>query len=93
MKRESAERAILQTRDLLAEIDGMLQVSHTGWILNTTHPTALDAHMVVFVARLADAGRGELIPASITDYAGKEMNTLVWEDMMQGRRTIPHGGF
>lgn len=80
LKRESAECAILKTIDLLHEIGERLQVSQTDWILNTTHPTALDAHIVVFVARLKDAGRGELIPARIIDYAEKQMDTAVERD-------------
>ena len=93
LKRESAERAIVKTRDLLHEISGMLQVSQTDWILNMTHPTALDAHVIVFVARLKDAGRKELVPARIIDYADKQMDTALWKEMMQGRSTIPPGGF
>jgi hypothetical protein len=93
LKRESAERAIVKTRDLLHEVDEMLRVSRTDWILNTTHPTALDAHVIVFIARLKDAGRGELVRARIVNYADKQMDTASWKDMMQGRSTIPPGGF
>jgi hypothetical protein len=93
LKRESAERAIVQTKDLLHEIGDMLQESQTDWILNTTHPTALDAHVIVFVARLRDADRGELVPARINDYAVKQMETYVWKVMVQGQGTVPLGGF
>lgn len=93
LKRESAELAIVKTRDFLHEICEMSQKSQTDWILNTTHPTALDAHIIVFVARLKDASRGELVPACIIDYAEKQMETAVWKEMMQGQSTIPTGGF
>jgi hypothetical protein len=93
LKRETAEHAIVKTSDLVQEIDKVLKVSQTDWILNTTHPTALDAHVIVFVARLKDAGRGELVPACITDYADKQMDTAVWEAMVQGQGTVPPGGF
>jgi hypothetical protein len=93
LKRESAERAIGKTRDLLREIGEMLQVSRTDWILNTAYPTALDAHIIVFVARLKDAGRGELVPARITDYADRQMDTVVWKELVQGQGTGPPGGF
>lgn len=93
LKRESAELAIVKTSDFLHEICEMSQKSQTAWILDTTHPTALDAHVIVFLARLKDAGRRELIPARIIDYAGKQMDTVVWKEMMQGRSTIPPGGF
>lgn len=93
LKRESAERAIEKTTNLLHEISEMLRVSQTDWVLDTTHPTALDAHIIVFVARLKDAGREELVPARIVDYADKQMDTVVWKDMVQGRGTVPPGGF
>ena len=93
LKRESAGRAIVKTKDLLNEIDEMLEVPQTDWILDTAHPTALDTQIIVFVTRLKDAGRGDLIPARINDYADKQMDTAVWKEMMQGRSTIPPGGF
>ena len=93
MKQESAERAIVKTRDLLHEIGEVLQDSQTDWILNTTHPTALDAHVIVFIARLKEAGRRELVPARFMNYADKQMDTSLWREMMQGRSTIPPGGF
>lgn len=93
LKRESAERAIVETKDLLHEIGEVLQVSQTDWILSTTLPTALDAHLIVFVARLKDAGRRELVPGCIIDYANKQMETAVWKDMVQGQGTMPPGGF
>lgn len=93
LKRENAERAIVRTRDLLHELGEVLQDSQTDWILNTTHPTALDAHVIVFIARLKDAGRGELVPARFMNYADKHMDTATWRETMQGRSTIPPGGF
>ena len=83
----------MQTEDLLHEIGEVLQVSQTDWILSTTLPTALDAHIIVFVARLKDAGRRELVPGRIIDYANKQMETAVWKKMVQGQGTVPPGGF
>jgi hypothetical protein len=93
LKRESAERAILQSTQLLDEVDDLLQASRSAWILDTPHPTVLDAHLIVFVARLRDAGRGELVPIRVVKYADEAMETSAWKDMMQGRQTIPPGGF
>jgi hypothetical protein len=93
LKQESAERAIIQSAQLLGEVDELLQASRSGWVLDTPHPTALDAHLIVFVARLKDAGRGELVPARVGEYADGAMDTSAWKDMMQGRQTIPPGGF
>lgn len=93
LKKESAQHAIMQSKTLLSTIDGMLQDSLSGWILDTPHPTALDAHVIVFIARLKDAGRSELVPTLTTDYADRAMVTPAWKDMMQGRQTVPPGGF
>jgi hypothetical protein len=93
LKRESAERAIVQSAQLLGEVDELLHTSHSGWVLDTPHPTALDAHLIVFVARLRDAGRGELVPNRVVKYADEAIDTSAWKDMMQGRQTIPPGGF
>jgi hypothetical protein len=93
LKRESAERAIVQSAQLLGEAEELLQASRSGWVLDTPHPTALDAHLIVFVARLRDAGRGELVPTLVVKYADGAMDTSAWRDMMQGRQTIPPGGF
>jgi hypothetical protein len=93
LKRESAERAIVQSAQLLGEVDELLQTSHSGWVLDTPHPTALDAHLIVFVARLKDSGRGELVPARLMEYADRAMDASAWKDVMQGRQTIPPGGF
>jgi hypothetical protein len=93
LKRESAERAIVQSVQLLGEAEELLQASYSGWVLDTPHPTALDAHLVIVVARLRDAGRGELVPNRVVRYANVAMETSAWKDMMQGRQTIPLGGF
>ena len=93
LKRESAEHAIVLAKDFLSEIDSMLQASLTDWILSTPHPTALDAHVTVFAARLRDAGRGELVPLRITAYADKQMSTVAWKEMTRGRGTVPPSGF
>jgi hypothetical protein len=93
LKRESAERAIVQSAQLLAEVDELLQASYSGWVLDTPYPTALDAHLIIVVARLRDAGRGELVPNRVVRYANVAMETSAWKDMMQGRQTIPLGGF
>jgi hypothetical protein len=93
LRRESAERAIVQSAQLLGEVGELLQASHSGWVLDTPHPTALDAHLIVFVPRLRDAGRGELVPNRVVKYADRAMGISAWKDIMQGRQTIPPGGF
>lgn len=95
--RESADRAVLQTKELLGNVNEMLKASTTGarsgWVFGTEHPTAFDAHLVVFVARIRDAGRGELIPSRVIQYLEMAMEGDEWKNMMKGHRTVPDGGF
>jgi hypothetical protein len=67
----------------------MLQQSQTEWLLSTEHPTAIDAHTIVFLARLIDIHRDDLIPAKLRTYAENAMKLPEWETVMQGRRTMP----
>ena len=75
----------------------MLKASTTGarsgWVFGTEHPTAFDTHLVVFIARIRDAGRGELIPSRVMEYLQMAMEGDEWKEMMQGQRTVPEGGF
>lgn len=98
LKRESAERAVAQTRELFGKVDGMLKASdgdgrRASWVFGTAHPTAFDAHLVVYVARMRDVGRGELIPGRVMEYLDRATEGVEWKEMMDGRRTVPDGGF
>ena len=59
------------------------------WIFGKA-PTALDAQMVVFVERLLDAHRHDLVPAFALDCSQRAIATPEWENVMQRRRTLPH---
>ena len=50
--------------------------------------TALDAHLVVFIARLTDVGREHLIPRKLQDYGAWAMQKPEWIEMMGGRKTM-----
>lgn len=58
------------------------------WLFGLESPTALDAHLVVFIERMREVGRGELIPAGLQAYADKAKAGKAWEGVMQGRRTM-----
>ena len=62
-------------------------------MFGTAHPTAFDAHLVVYVARMRDVGRGELIPGRVMEYLDRATEGVEWKEMMDGRRTVPDGGF
>ena len=81
----------------MSKVNEMLKASTTGarsgWVFGTEHPTAFDTHLVVFIARIRDAGRGELIPSRVMEYLQMAMEGDEWKEMMQGQRTVPEGGF
>ena len=73
---------------LMKEFEEILGDSQDGWLFGLDRPTALDAHLVVFIARMYDVGRGELIPAKLEEYAEKAMDGDAWKGVMQGRNTF-----
>ncbi|CAL5868592.1 uncharacterized protein PFLUO_LOCUS2819 [Penicillium psychrofluorescens] len=58
------------------------------WIFGTEMATALDSHLMIFLARLMDVGRESLMPETIRYYAEAIMAQDVWKDFMQGRTTM-----
>ena len=59
-----------------------------AWLFDLPHPTALDVHLVVFIARMLDVGRHDIIPEKLKNYAERAMQTDEWESVMQGRKTM-----
>lgn len=65
--------------------------SSDSWLFNLPHPTALDAHLTVFIARMLDVKKSEIIPEWLKNYAARVMETNEWKNVMQGRGTVsPH---
>ena len=89
----NVEQAISRAQAFLAEIADSLGKSKTGWILDTPEPTALDGHVVVFVCRVQDVRRASLIPPEVETYAATAIGQEAWKATMNGRRTVPTGGF
>jgi glutathione S-transferase len=50
--------------------------------------TALDAHVVCFIARMQDVKRDYLVPQVLKDYAAWAMGQDAWKGVMQGRGTM-----
>ncbi|CAM1500407.1 Fc.00g095690.m01.CDS01 [Cosmosporella sp. VM-42] len=84
-----AEEAI--TVKLLEEI-GAVRDCHPSseypWIFGTEFATALDAHLIIFLARLLDVERAYLMPKTIQTYAEAVMNLKLWTSFMQNRGTM-----
>ncbi|KAM0247751.1 hypothetical protein ACHAQJ_009712 [Trichoderma viride] len=53
------------------------------WLFGLETPTALDAHLVTFIARLKDINKGNLIPQSLLTYAAAAQNMTEWKNVMQ----------
>ena len=58
------------------------------WLFGLSHPTALDVHLAVFIARMLDVGRDDIIPEKLRQYGARIAETKEWKDVMQGRKTM-----
>ncbi|KAH8814838.1 hypothetical protein F5884DRAFT_841009 [Xylogone sp. PMI_703] len=58
------------------------------WLFGTEKPTALDAHVIPFLARLYDAGRQYMIDPQLQSYAETVFEMDLWKEFMGGRKTI-----
>ena len=102
MKPETVTSNVKKAHELMSKLEGILSSQSTStsqaangegkdmdvpWLFELGHPTALDAHLVVFIWRMRDVGRDDLIPERLGRYADAATQTRVWEELMQGRRT------
>ncbi|KIW14509.1 hypothetical protein PV08_07293 [Exophiala spinifera] len=51
-------------------------------------PTALDAHTVVFIARLIDAGHASLIGSDMLEYGTQHLESNAWRGIVDGNTTL-----
>ncbi|KAH8887055.1 hypothetical protein GQ53DRAFT_331629 [Thozetella sp. PMI_491] len=58
------------------------------WMFGLEHPSGLDAHLIVFITRLQDVGRGAIVPEALRAYAERARAAPAWESVMQGRQTV-----
>lgn len=60
-----------------------------SWIFGEeVGPTALDAHIITFIARLYDADRKRLVPERLQRYGERAMQRREWQSVMDGRPTL-----
>lgn len=75
----------------LSKIEKVLEhydESSSPWIFGTKDATALDAHVVPFLCRLLDVGRGQMLEERVHSYAARVFQLPLWKDFMQGKRTV-----
>lgn len=89
LTKEGQEKSAADIKAYLADVDSLLSKSKTAWLLSTTRPSALDAHVVPLVARMKDLNQDSLVPDSVAKYAASAMQGQEWNAVMQGRTTLP----
>ena len=80
-----------QAAAFLAKLESILENANrtqSPWIFGTDKPTALDAHLLPFLARLVDVGRERMLGDGLRAYAENVFNMEIWKLFMQGRRTV-----
>lgn len=87
LKEEVVKQNEEKAKALMLRFQEMLQASQTGWLFNLPQPSALDAHLVVFIARMYDVKRHNLIPEKLQEYGNRAMSEKAWKDVMGGRNT------
>lgn len=88
---ETVEAEIAKTKQLFSDYEKVLPSDSSQWAFDSERPTALDAHMIVFVARLLDKQRDNLISHGVLKYARSKMEESEWKETMEGRTTMPPG--
>ena len=73
----------------MKELQPHLEKSPTGWLFGLDRASALDAHLIVFIARMRDVGRNDLIPESFHKYTMKAMEGKEWKDVQTGSTKPP----
>ncbi|EXJ69321.1 uncharacterized protein A1O5_07357 [Cladophialophora psammophila CBS 110553] len=90
---EIVAREEIKARTYLERIAHNIVTNNPGgkatWIFGDgVGPTALDAHTVVFVARLVDASRPYLIPDGVLAYGRQHLEKGDWAEITQGNSTL-----
>lgn len=92
---EIISREEMKTRTYFDKISNTIRAHNAEgvatWIFGDgIGSTALDAHTVVFIARLIDASRSYLIPENVLEYGNKHLKEEIWIEITKGRRTTLH---
>lgn len=79
--KEAAEQAQAGLTDFFKYVDSQLESSE-GWLFGLPRMSAADAHLVAFLARLEDVGRGSSFKGKIRGYAERAWGTPEWRLVM-----------
>lgn len=97
MTTETLDEAIKMTKKFLPKVQA-LRERHNGTTKNAyifgEHPTVFDAHVLVFLCRLCDVRRTELIPDTLLEWVEGFRQGEAWKRVMEnvpGGKTLPVG--
>jgi len=84
-------RNVKKASELMARLEALV-TEPDRWLFGEK-PTALDAHLVVFIARMTDAGRQSVVPEKLRRYGKWAMDGQEWTQVRDGRTStmIPPG--
>ncbi len=85
---DEIETQITNTKAFLNKVAKFYEPSNGTWLWGRITPTALDIHVAVFLARLEDVGRGELVPNELALFHEAVSKTTKWAEVYQGRSTM-----
>lgn len=91
MTTETLDEAIAATKKFLPRVQTLLDKagnSTSDGYLFGPKPTVLDAHVLVFLCRLSDVKRTELIPKPLLEWVEHFRNGAAWKEVMS---TVPGG--
>lgn len=89
IKQDKVHNEVEHSRALLSTLESTLcSEGSSPWLFGFERPTALDAHVVVFINRLRDVGRAKLISSTMAKYADVAMESSGWRKLMDVERAI-----
>ena len=74
--------------EFLQKIAELYEPDKGPWLWGRSSPSALDVHVAVFLGRLHDVGRAELVPEKLVPFYDMAKETKEWNDVYQGRKTM-----
>jgi hypothetical protein len=83
--RQSVEDAKAYTQKLTENIEK----SNTGWFFGLPEPSALDAHAIVFLQRMVDLERFNLVSQPLRAYLERAREIPAWQKISGGKSTRP----
>lgn len=91
MTTDSLNEAIALTKKFLPRVQSLLEkngASAKDAYLFGPNPTVLDAHVLVFLCRLCDVHRSELVPTTLQEWVENFRNRAAWKEVM---KDVPNG--